>query len=736
MLYSIKDTWTIFAILCLLNFAGTVQGQDIFKLGSPPADSGILLDKSWKYQAGDQSVWATPEFDDRNWSPINPTGDIINDLPQLIPGKICWFRLTFDAGSLTDLELGLLLKQTGASEIYLDGKLIHRLGVVSQYADSIKAYDPYFKPVSLILNSNGVHVLAVRYVLQPGLRYTTMFENHNLALNIRLFYLKDAIKVFSDYSSVINGFLLYMSGFCFLLFFLHMAFYLFYPQQTGNLFFSLYAIIFLLFNVIQYFYFLRDINLSSKFYLGNLAMDLRIFGNLVLLTALYAIFQRPKDKVYWFMISFSLLSIFLNIKPYDIGWKIGGANMELFVGIGIMRCAFFGFRQKKRGAGILLAGAIGFFIFFSVFFSDILTAKEFLWNLPLKRIIFYVLSFISIPIATSIVLGLDFAFTNRSLSEKLKEVEDLSEKNIRQEKEKQELLAAQNETLEMQVQERTNELTKSLQELKSTQAQLVQSEKMASLGELTAGIAHEIQNPLNFVNNFSEVNKELLHEMKTEIDKGNLAEVKLMANDIIDNEEKISHHGKRADAIVKSMLQHSRVSGGQKEMTDVNILADEYLRLAYHGLKAKEKSFNCTIETDFDPAIGKVNIIPQDIGRVLLNLYNNAFYAVNEKMKTAGEDYEPKVKIRTRLIPATENPLIRQFANSLIISVSDNGPGIPDPIKEKIFQPFFTTKPTGQGTGLGLSLSYDIIKAHGGTIKVDSVEGEGSEFTIQLPAKN
>ncbi len=264
--------------------------------------------------------------------------------------------------------------------------------------------------------------------------------------------------------------------------------------------------------------------------------------------------------------------------------------------------------------------------------------------------------------------------------------------------------------------------------LQETQQQLIQSEKMASLGELTAGIAHEIQNPLNFVNNFSEVNKEMIAEMKDEIDKGNYDEVKLLARDIEDNHEKINHHGKRADAIVKGMLQHSRKSEGKKEPTDINALCDEYVRLSYHGLRAKDKSFNADIKTDFDESIGKINIVPQDIGRVLLNLFNNAFYAVNEKLKAQSSertaDYKPLVSVQTKKING-----------KIEIIVSDNGNGIPASIKEKIYQPFFTTKPTGQGTGLGLSLAYDIItKEHNGTIKVESKEGEGSVFIIQLNA--
>ena len=265
-------------------------------------------------------------------------------------------------------------------------------------------------------------------------------------------------------------------------------------------------------------------------------------------------------------------------------------------------------------------------------------------------------------------------------------------------------------------------LEKTLADLKSTQSQLLQSEKMASLGELTAGIAHEIQNPLNFVNNFSEVSNELIDEMNIEIEKGNYNEAKQISSDLKQNLEKINFHGKRADAIVKGMLQHSRSSNGVKESTDINALADEYLRLAYHGLRAKDKSFNATIKTDFDQSIGTMNVVPQDIGRVILNLITNAFYVVDEKAKSIIENYEPTVSVSTK-----------KNSDQILISVKDNGNGVPQKVMDKIFQPFFTTKPTGQGTGLGLSLSYDIIKAQGGEIKVVTKEGEGAEFIISLP---
>ena len=317
-------------------------------------------------------------------------------------------------------------------------------------------------------------------------------------------------------------------------------------------------------------------------------------------------------------------------------------------------------------------------------------------------------------------------------------------KNNNQRKKANTLLQSQKEKVES-----------ALSELKSAQAQLIHSEKMASLGELTAGIAHEIQNPLNFVNNFSEVSHELVDEMKTELATGNLQPASHLADDIKANLEKVIHHGKRADAIVKGMIQHTRITAGQTEPTDINALVEEYLRLSYQGMRAKDKNFNAEIKTDFDPTLssveGKINVVPQDIGRVLLNLYNNAFYAVAEKAKnpegfknprgfTQFEAHSSQLTAQGSQLEAnswryvpTVTVVTKKLDNKILISVADNGPGIPQNIVEKIFQPFFTTKPTGQGTGLGLSLSYDIIKAHGGEVRAETLEGVGTEFIIQLP---
>ena len=340
--------------------------------------------------------------------------------------------------------------------------------------------------------------------------------------------------------------------------------------------------------------------------------------------------------------------------------------------------------------------------------------------------------YLDIAILFSIVWMIAMVFISRKQQRALQKEHEKTQ----QEEEQRKWMAAKKDELEKIVGERTAELRqqkdqveRTLNELKSTQAQLIQSEKMASLGELTAGIAHEIQNPLNFVNNFSEVNSELIDEMKVAIDKGNIDEVKAIASDIKGNQEKINHHGKRADAIVKGMLQHSRNSSGEKEPTDINALADEYLRLAYHGLRAKNKSFNATLYTNFDENIKKINIVPQDIGRAILNLFTNAFYSVSEKKKIIDNNYEPQVSVITSI-----KKDVAGTGSKVEIKVKDNGLGIPQKVVDKIFQPFFTTKPTGEGTGLGLSLSYDIItKGHGGEMRVETKEGEYAEFIILLP---
>ena len=376
-------------------------------------------------------------------------------------------------------------------------------------------------------------------------------------------------------------------------------------------------------------------------------------------------------------------------------------------------------RQRRRGAGLLGVGFASGIVLLAIIFTN-----SFLINrASVVGSLMTALAFVLPALGISLFLAREFALDGQLLQVKLGEVERLSAQTLAQEQEKQGLLAAQNDTLEHQVTQRTGELQRSLPDLRATQAQLIQREKMASLGELTAGIAHEIQNPLNFVNNFAEVSTELLAELKEAQATGDAEEVAALADDLSQNMGKISHHGRRAAAIVKGMLEHSRTSTGERAPTNLNQLVDEYLRLAYQGLRAKDKTFNAKLTTDFASDLPLVEAVAGDLGRVFLNLFGNAFYAVQKRQQTGEAGYQPTVNVGTR-----------RTANAVEIRISDNGTGMSADIQAKIFQPFFTTKPTGEGTGLGLSLSYDIItKAHGGTLAVSSTEGQGTEFVVALP---
>ena len=695
-------------------------------------DLGELLNKGWRFHSGDNMEWANTAYDDQEWQEIDPSMDIHDSFPELKKSVIGWLRLKIPFDSIRNKgNLAVTIQQSVASEIYLNGKLIQRNGSVSADAEKVKAYDPLWKPVVIPFSNDSIQVLAVRMAASPSTLYTTIFETANPLISLRLLSFEEAIHKYHSITTNILAFDLPIFGISIMLLILHLSFYALYPRQKANLYFSFYALFSALGYSMQVYFWAFNSDVGLKFILGNFIFFLFLLSNLSMLFSLQRFLERKKDLFLRLILVSAVIGCILNAYPYNTGWRMGGPIVQLLIQIDITRIAFLSIRAKKKGAWIIATGGIATFIFFASFISQgTFSNTSLIESLSAYRIALYILFALSLPAAVSVFLALDFAFTNDVLQQKIRENNELAERNLTQQKEKQELLSSMNQQLEAQVKERTEELSKSLDHLKSTQAQLIQSEKMASLGELTAGIAHEIQNPLNFVNNFSEVNTELLKEMKTEIDKGNLTEARSIADNIIDNEDKINTHGKRADSIVKGMLQHSRTNPGQKEPTDINALADEYLRLSYHGLRAKDGSFNATLKTDFDPLIGKISIVPQDIGRVLLNLFNNAFYAVSNPLPPkGGVGFQPTVTVSTKLII----PPPGGFRGAVEIRISDNGNGIPQKILDKIFQPFFTTKPTGQGTGLGLSLSYDIIKAHGGEIKVKTREGEGSEFIIQLP---
>lgn len=416
----------------------------------------------------------------------------------------------------------------------------------------------------------------------------------------------------------------------------------------------------------------------------------------------------------------------IQLTRYIFGWTLIIMNTPV-IPASLFITALFYFRNKDEFYRLLSIAAFPLLVFYG--FIGLFTDNKFWFgeqkNLP-SIIKWFVQNFRSVEILCLIWFVLFFTWLLFVRFDKLRKENaqrqlDFERVAKEREMEKNELINKQKVQLELEVAERTADLKSSLENLKATQSQLVQAEKMASLGEVTAGIAHEIQNPLNFVNNFSDVNKELIEELVAEADAGNIDEIKFIAADIRANEEKINHHGKRAGMIVKGMLQHSRVGRGEKEPVDINELADEYLRIAYHGISTKDNTFNAELITNYDKEIGRINIVPQDISRVLLNLFNNALYALNEKRKLS-PGFIPQISVST----GKRNDIVE-------IIIHDNGNGIPENVIDKIFQPFFTTKPTGQGTGLGLSLAYDIIKAHGGNIKVENSPGEGVKFVITLP---
>ncbi len=516
---------------------------------------------------------------------------------------------------------------------------------------------------------------------------------------------------------------LFMLGIIFMVFILHISFFIMYREQKANLLFAMSALFSAIGSLVHnYYYYYATIDQKSVF--AILASVLYAISNVLMFRSIHNFLSIRKNVLFWVLIGIQVFSLFIGASWYKNGFNSFTGFMPIVTYLFILFLSVTAMKKQVKEAGIL---AIGFSLAITAFLiflgSAILDPGDHILRTPFNLSSFFFLVYILAPPGSvSLFLAYDFARTSNRLQQKLDEVEILSEKNVSTEREKQEILASQNQQLEAKVVERTAELNKSLTELKSTQSQLIQSEKMASLGELTAGIAHEIQNPLNFVNNFSEVNTELIADMKKEIEAGNYPELGSIADDLEANMEKITLHGKRADGIVKSMLQHSRTSSGQKEPTDINELSDEYLRLSYHGIRAKDKGFNATLQTEFDEAIGQISIIPQDIGRVLLNIYNNAFYAVAERKREQPDGYEPTVRVTTRLAP-----------QSVIITVTDNGNGIPEEVKDKVFQPFFTTKPAGGGTGLGLSLSYDIIKTHEGSIRVETKENEYTTFILDLP---
>ena len=694
----------------------------------PALLSSSMLTSSHQLYTGEITGWefypgiANPDSASQPsiWKPLRPA-DLSTSMADADDKLSGWLRLKFKMDiDLASKISGFRMGTWAATEVYLDGKHFQSFGQTGANRIGFKEYNPYQKwPSAIFLTPDTLHTLMVQVADR-----VSPFDHGQLQMqkvNPRAFLVFTTHEYNKGFLHALRQQHISTSVWISTCLLLSLLFWLMYFLHKEESYLKLFAILTTLSTLSS----LGTAWSTSPdiSYVAHCILDAAwsVFGwSMIGMTAvvLAGIFKAHIPR--WIKLFFVAISIFGLVDGFVPGTisKIVAAALS-FIIFGYL--LFTSWRKIKGAQWAIVVGLLSTLVWLVIW---AITRRETVASAIL----------LSFPLSLLVYVALRFRAIQEEIRKSAEHVVALAE-------EKKKILTTQNELLEQQVEERTASLHQSLTELKSAQALLVQSEKMASLGQLTAGIAHEIQNPLNFVNNFSDVNKELLAEIKEAIEKGNFGEVGNTVTDILANEEKINHHGKRADAIVKGMLQHSRTSSGVKEPTDINALCDEYLRLAYHGLRAKDKSFNAMTKTDFDQSIGKVNVIPQDIGRVILNLITNAFYAVSEKQKAlqtpypleGGPDYQPIVTVMTKhQLPlsggrGSDGPIVT-------ISVSDNGSGIPASALDKIFQPFFTTKPTGQGTGLGLSLSYDIVKAHGGELKVETKEGEGSVFIIQLPA--
>uniref|UniRef100_UPI00359354C7 hypothetical protein n=1 Tax=Aquiflexum sp. TaxID=1872584 RepID=UPI00359354C7 len=571
----------LFIMLVIFCFNKLAAQEDAVQIDfSTTSGNGIVLNEGWKFQAGDNPAYALPDYDDSEWEPIDPSLDIY-DLPQIRNTPIGWLRIHLRIDStLLNKPLAFQIRQHLATEIYINGAPIKQYGVVSAEPMTVEAYQPQYEPFGVFFTSPE-QVVAVRFSFQPDLPYFGFVPPYN-GFILRLDRVEEA-SAFIRYEMRFNR-LNYIEGGIFLLLFLiHMSFFMVYPKQKANLFFAL-STFFAGTGNILYVAIKNNHNVEFITYAAVVDWILLwpLYG-LFLFLAVHTLFSSRKGWSFWVVIILFPSGIPLLFLSYNWGFYLGMMIPLLFGTAVAFYISLTAYGKGKRGVGIVMAGLGCYFIFF------------FLFNLMLYGILpygppiggeynlgslFYHLSVLSIPISLSLYLSLQYAYTTKDLEKKLSEVQQLSDKTIAQEQEKKQILATQKETLEKQVTERTAQLNQSLENLKSTQAQLIQSEKMASLGELTAGIAHEIQNPLNFVNNFSEVSAELVAEIEEERAKnkeaGDETLVSEILGDIKENLEKINHHGKRADAIVKGMLEHSRTSSGEKVPTDINALADEY----------------------------------------------------------------------------------------------------------------------------------------------------------------
>ena len=691
----------------------------VVRINRLPA-AGLLLAKGWRYHLGDDPIWARPDFDASAWDTLD-----LHRLPRAMPratqAGVCWLRRRFRlVDSLRQRTLVLQVYRLGTADVYLNGRLL------TDSAHRARTRGAFRAPGLLEVPANGPaeQVLAVRLVPRPP---SPLLLGPDRIPPLQLLLVTEAQQQQREVlSAEVDAIYLVMGAVFLLLALLHYTFYLYNPTQRANHYFARYALSFCLAMACVPYASTSLAELPSwewGWAISAVEFALLMLSGLWAVRALYSLFGFAPGRAYWgLVLSGGLLLLGQWLTQLSTWFLIPYLIFAFLNQAESLRLTVRALRQHQRGARIIAFGYGGGLLVVLLNLA-LLVLKVTMTTLVANLVL---MPAILLPaLSISFFLAREFALDAELLQVKLGEVERLSAQTIAQEQDKQALLAAQNETLETQVTQRTSELQRSLTDLRATQAQLIQREKMASLGELTAGIAHEIQNPLNFVNNFSEVSTELVEELEEEQARparDAALETELLG-DLKQNLVKITEHGRRAAGIVRGMLEHSRTSTGERAPTDVNQLADEYLRLAYQGLRAKDKTFNAKLETDFAPGLPPVEAVAGDLGRVLLNLISNAFYAVQKRQQRGEAGYRPTVRVATR-----------QTGDTVEIRVSDNGTGIPVEVQAKIFQPFFTTKPTGEGTGLGLSLSHDIVtKGHGGTLTMKSREGEGTAFSLLLP---
>jgi signal transduction histidine kinase len=725
MKQSVKTYRSILLSLILGICLASASGQDTLVIRESDFEDHMLEisgNDSWLFKAGNQSHWANIDIPLDDWEQLAPT-ELNEDFMDASGNLEGWFRIVIRLDeSMQDSILLMNLTNLGqAVELYVNGDHFFAFGKTGDKTIPYKRakVNETYKVFPLSLKPGANYVIALHYRHKAlGFPFDEMMEDMILQFRIKLYSGMHGVSLSKEKS--------YQSSFGFIAIaimntILLLLFILIWitNKKEPVLKLIIYSSIITALNAyvvllgLDYF----DVGLKMKL----AARELQYLLLPIIIYFIVLIFSRVfrfDNKLHNLLISIPAIVMIINFFSIRI-MAVSALAVVFYVGL----CIYYIIRSWKHVKGAQWVLVVGFMLIIAVI---IYLFAALALNLNAGGWLTYYLVFSIYPLSLLVFVALRFRDIK---AERVMKAEKLlvvtEEKRLQAEN--------QQVVLEKQVEERTTELQQSLENLKATQSQLIHAEKMASLGELTAGIAHEIQNPLNFVNNFSEVNRELIIELREELENGNLEEVKEIATDLEQNEEKISHHGKRADEIVKGMLQHSRTSSGKKEPTDINVLADEYLRLAYHGLRAKDKSFNADFKLVADENLPKVNVVPQDMGRVLLNLINNAFHAVSERNLSGfqnltglpqQENYKPTVTVYTK-----------NLGDKIEIRVKDNGNGIPEEIKTKIFQPFFTTKPTGEGTGLGLSLSYDIVKAHGGEIKVNSKAGDGTEFIIILPSR-